>query len=152
VAVGLAASLVGGLGYALLREEPAEAPVPVAVAEPAPPATEPQTVTLRVESRPEGAEVRLGSKVLGTTPVSAELPRNVQSAIDVGMEGFESQRHVIAGEADERIVVALRPVAEQAEPEPEPQPKPAPVRRKRRRPRKAASKPAESSSPFRRFE
>ena len=153
--VGLVACAAAALGVASLREAPVEASpptptsAPVAVAQPEPSGT----VTLRVESRPAGAEVRLGTRVLGTTPVSAELPRDVEATIDVGMQGFESQQHVIAGHADERIVVALSPVAE---PEPEaPPPEPPSPRRKRKRPRakKPTSKPAEpASSPFRRFE
>lgn len=118
---------------------------------------EPDTVKLSVESRPEGAEVRLGARVLGTTPLESELPRDVKAEIDVVLEGFEPQRHRITGQADERIVVALRrveaPEPPATAPEPEPEPKPTRRKRKRARPRKpAAADETPKSSPFRRFE
>jgi len=160
--LGLGTVAVAGVMMAMSNTTPESPAVPEAAQAQTPPAAMPEpdasaTVHLRVESRPEGAEVRLGSEVLGTTPVVAEIPRDVETEIDVVKDGFESQRHVIAGRADERIVVALSPVAEDVEPEVSVETAPPPrKRRKRSRPRKRTSKPdtaePKSSSPFRRFE
>ena len=85
-AVGLGAVLVlGAVGYALLGADEPTAPVPRPVAEvpgpdpvrdPAPPSPPPgvdppavQRVSVRISSSPEGAEVRMGDEVLGTTPL-----------------------------------------------------------------------------------
>jgi serine/threonine protein kinase len=66
-------------------------------------------VIVRVESDPSGAEVAGPSGVLGTTPLTLNLPRAAQPiAITVTKAGFEPSRQNITPERDTNALVSLR--------------------------------------------
>lgn len=138
-------------------EARAQSPLQAPETEPAAvPEQTPDTLRLRVESRPKGAQVRVGDEVLGTTPLVAELPRDVETAVDVVLDGYEPQHHVFRGRANERIVAALRK-SEVDEVQVDEEPTAKPERRKRKRSRPRPRKPEEPAaekdeSRFRRFE
>ena len=120
LAGAFALAVIGGGAavWAARSPEPSESSDPPAAA------PDPGTVELRVESRPPGAEVRVaGTSLLGKTPLVTTLPADVETTIDIVLDGFEPQRHVLAGKADERLLVALEP-----QPAPEPAPEPTPSR------------------------
>jgi serine/threonine-protein kinase len=105
----LGAVAIGGALVAVLRpKSTAPAPPVAAVASPAPVAPVAAPVRLQLESSPAGAEVRQGSSVLGTTPLTltrkkGEPPFDVQ----LSMPGYKSEARTLTTDADLRVEVAL---------------------------------------------
>ncbi len=118
VAVALGAALaIGAVGYALAGGDDAPAPTPAVAVEPAPepepepaPVPEPREVTppegvdppvrpeparvsVQLDSIPAGAEVRLGDRVLGTTPIVVPLAASEEAvALTFSRPGYLEQR------------------------------------------------------------
>ncbi len=156
--VGIVAAL--GLGYLAMRPAPSSPARPSPArpsSAPSVPSPTPQasaTVQLRIESRPPGAEIRIGDLLRGVTPMVVELPREVEAHVELDLEGYEPQRHTVTARADERLVVALS--LQSPRPPSESPPVAAPSRRKRKRSR--PRKPSKTQNPdpptprFRKFE
>jgi tRNA A-37 threonylcarbamoyl transferase component Bud32 len=118
------------------------------------------TVLVHLDSRPGGATAYLGDRVLGTTPADLHLPRGAAATVKLELDGFVTTTHEIAAASDERLVIALVPVAappSTASPAPapvEPAPRSSPRRNKRGRTdttRAAATDPTPREK-FRRFD
>ncbi|AKF04979.1 serine/threonine protein kinase [Sandaracinus amylolyticus] len=124
--------LLGAFGFALLPRANAGTPTtapPIAERAPAepvrpsppqeiappPPPSEPApeplsaTVSIHIESTPSRAQVRIGRRVRGTTPLTIELPRGAEP-VDVVVErlGHQPSELSIVPELDQRVVVRLR--------------------------------------------
>jgi serine/threonine protein kinase len=124
IAIGAAALLlIGAGGYALWpsddlppREprpialpEPPPEPEPEVIREPAPPPPEaPRTSSLSLTSMPAGAEVRLGDRVLGVTPLVAPLPVSQEAvSLTFVLDGY-FERSVSVIPSEDLTVPAVR--------------------------------------------
>lgn len=125
IAAGILAGLVwtfspqifdGGAPSATVAQPEVQAAVTPA------PAPDPVVATLRVESTPDGATVRSGSLVLGTTPlVTTQLAPNAHHVLEIDKKGFQPKSlEVELGQGDQAPVQ----VELEALPEPKARPKP----------------------------
>ncbi|ATB42852.1 hypothetical protein CYFUS_008331 [Cystobacter fuscus] len=119
--------LLGGVGlWAITSRGPAVAPsaVPAQVAAPAPvPAVEPPKESapplaparprLSIASRPEGATVTLGGRVLGVTPLELERPDGDAGSLRLTLKGYAPKEleHLPEGE---RLDVTLKKTSQQS--------------------------------------
>ncbi|MEQ8978850.1 MAG: serine/threonine-protein kinase [Deltaproteobacteria bacterium] len=119
-------------------------PAPVVEAPPKPPEpAEPEEavkVSVRVETDPPGAIVKIDGKVLGLTPTYLLLPKG-EEAVDVllSLEGHEPRTEKVVPDVDQKFSLALAVIAETPEPEitAEAPPPPPPPRRRARRAKKS---------------
>ena len=92
-----------------------------------PPAAQPATVSVRIESDPPGAEVTdAKGQTLGTTPLATTLPRSATPAtFTLRKRGYQTTRHTVVPEGNVAAVISLRPrmKSEEAPGTGEPEPK-----------------------------
>jgi eukaryotic-like serine/threonine-protein kinase len=86
-------------------------PAPASVSAPAPrrtPLREPASV--RIESRPDGAVIKLGSRVFGRAPMNLRFNRGVTYELTFVKQGFEStrKRFTASGRKGQRVAVVLK--------------------------------------------
>jgi hypothetical protein len=75
----------------------------------------PRTVTVRFTSKPDGAEVRMGDRVLGRTPFSADLvwgPKDAPRPLEVSLKGYRDLKRQIKPD-EPTVTLALEEVVEQ---------------------------------------
>jgi serine/threonine-protein kinase len=124
-----------GLAFASRRGQAApsvEAPAPSA---PAPPAE----VVVHVESTPPGARVVVDGEERGDTPLDLRLPRrDAPRSLELRLDGFDPLAQTLVADADQRLVIALKPASAA--------PDAGPTRGRR------PPKPRPSASGFRRFD
>ena len=113
----------GAVGYGLFapgtpKENPAApievaaAPAPAPVATPAAAPTDPAAVRLRVSSSPDGAEVLLGDRVVGTTPGEVEVPFGRESvSLTFRKTGFREAQVSVIPDRDGALSANLAPQA-----------------------------------------
>jgi hypothetical protein len=89
---------------------------------------------LSLTSVPAGAEVRLGGRVLGTTPLTRAAWAGPYEA-EISLPGYQPQRLPFTVSAGEKTALAVTLLAEVAEPAPAPLALPPPVFRFERQPR-----------------
>jgi len=112
----------------------------------------PAKVTLSVDSEPSGAEVTLGDRALGQTPLEVELESNSSTALLHVRRGPLEHSQNIVPDRDRHVQVIL------AEATPAPVPPPSTSTRTRRRPRrpsgmeKTAPPPPPTEEGFARFD
>ncbi|MBO6936708.1 MAG: serine/threonine protein kinase [Deltaproteobacteria bacterium] len=76
-----------------------------------------EPVRVHIRSRPSGAEVTFGGRVLGTTPVQTELPHSEEPMmVRFHLPGYAELEERVVPDSDVRLHVVLIP--EQAEPTP----------------------------------
>lgn len=124
--VALAALIAGAIGvYAFMRHrEPTvaasipattSAPAIAASSAPAPSATAAASVAVRVESTPDGANVFVSGRALGTTPYVLDAPKSDDAfEIEVRKDGFVTQRESIVPNVEQRVRLTL-PAAPRAQ-------------------------------------
>ncbi|MEQ8273921.1 MAG: PEGA domain-containing protein [Deltaproteobacteria bacterium] len=89
-----------------------DAPEPVAkAAPPPPPAPKPATWSLRVDAAPEGADVLVSGRRVGSAPQTVKVPKDGAVELAVEAEGFEPYTETVRLDRDERRNVALRMTA-----------------------------------------
>ncbi len=102
---GVAPAIPEGTGAAPI---PSSAPLAVAEPAPPPPLPTPRTVRFRVSTEPEGASVNLGDRKLGQTPVTFELPANVDGTataeLSLKLKGYRPMTVVTGGSGPEVIL------------------------------------------------
>lgn len=91
----IAAVVIGAFALVMVPVMTAE---PVEAAEPAPPPA-PENATLTLRSTPEGATVKNGDEVLGTTPCDVELPVGEAVTLSIHKDGFATLSHEVTPEA-----------------------------------------------------
>lgn len=152
---GLAAALVvGALLTAVMWTRAQPAAPSVAAVDDTPTPTTPSTATLQIDSRPSGADVRVGDRSAGTTPVTVELPTSEgEVTLTLSLAGYEAASQTLVPSHNERLLVTLAPSPEettQPETKSDPEP-PAPARRPARprsgRPRAKSAIRSEATDP-----
>jgi serine/threonine protein kinase len=110
--------------------EPPDPPSPVATIEPPATATKksdeptqtaesapiPETVMVRLESRPKGATVAIHGERRGRTPLEVELTRGEPAKVRFSLRGYRTERREIGAQSDETLRVRLRKKPEPAPP------------------------------------
>jgi len=121
VLVATAAAIIAFLLWPTEDEKPPTTP-PLAVVEPPVTATKksdepkqvaepppvPESVTLRLESRPKGAFVAIDGKKRGRTPLAVELERGEPAKVRFSLRGYRSERREVDAEEDETLRVRLK--------------------------------------------
>jgi hypothetical protein len=73
------------------------------------------TVRVRLETTPAGARIRVDGLDRGVTPAELELPRGSEPVrVTLEREGFQALGETVVPSTDQRIVLALRPLARAA--------------------------------------
>ncbi|MBL4683974.1 MAG: protein kinase [Nannocystaceae bacterium] len=104
---GIALAAVA-VGMSLRGETQEKSSVSTAVVRPQAPPQAPSTVTVQVDSHPQGATVKVGGHLEGRTPLSVELPVGEQElAFELSLPGYVTTTHQVVPSADERLVIAL---------------------------------------------
>ncbi|UJR79298.1 serine/threonine-protein kinase [Sandaracinus amylolyticus] len=127
LAVWIGGALVAIAGIAIVAStmgEPEASPAPPAASAPerepppvideapepeAPPVPEPASVAeVALDSTPTGAEVRVGDRVLGTTPLFADLPIGAPLTLVFHHDGYVDEEEVLVPATGARVSVRLR--------------------------------------------
>jgi hypothetical protein len=82
----------------LVSGAPAPAPAPPAHA---------GDVTIRIETRPDGATVLVDGEELGTSPIDVRIAGNAAAQIEIRRRGYKTEVQQITGDRDQTIVVPL---------------------------------------------
>jgi serine/threonine-protein kinase len=132
LSAAIAAAMLAGVGGWALRSRSAPSAGDSQAADPQPAAAEPanERVTIRIQSVPEGASVKVAGSPRGNTPLELELPKShLPIEVNLELEGFRELTEDLVPNVDQRLRLVLvqkppdRPaVKAPAHAAPEPQP------------------------------
>lgn len=84
----------------------------------------PEAVSIRVETSPPGAQIRLGDVSYGKTPNTFSTPRSDHAqSLKLSLPGYQPHEETLTANVTQRFAISLKPLAPRRPPEPKPIPR-----------------------------